>query len=258
VQRIQRFICLVILIPALSALPARAAEVIPPSPDPHHIVDQAGVLSPGTLAGVDRELADFERASSNQLVVAIYPTMQSQDDIAAYAQRVATAWKIGQKNHNNGVLLLVFVRDHKLTIQVGYGLEGALPDATAKMIIEKEITPRFKANDYDGGIRAGVDAIIAATKHEYKGSGRVDGAAHTISSFWIYLGIFVLLSIVGSISQRRHGTVYSSGGSSFWWTLLWMLSSSGGGSSRGGGSSGGGGFSGGGGRFGGGGASGSW
>ena len=153
--------------------PTYAAEVIPPPPSPHYIVDDARILSPTAVAEIDNQLREFERATSNQLVVAIYPKIQSDDDIAAYAVHLFEAWKIGQKAHDNGVLLLASIQDRKLTIQVGYGLEGALPDATAKMIIDQEITPRFKASDYDGGIQAGVNAIIAATKGEYQGNGQV-------------------------------------------------------------------------------------
>lgn len=258
---------LLLLLPAWGR-PASAAEVIPPSPAPHYIVDRAGVLSSAALADLDRQLEEFERATTNQLVVALYPKMQSADDIAAYAVRVAQAWQIGQKKKDNGLLLLVFVQDHKLTIQVGYGLEGALPDATAKMIIEEEIKPHFKAGDYDGGIRAGVQAIIAATKYEYKGRGQVHGESTNPTGFTIcmcsFFALMFFLIIVGNIAGMFRGTLYTARRRSFWWNLLWILSTfstNRGGSSGGGGWSGGssgGGFSGGGGSFGGGGASGSW
>jgi len=241
------------------AVQTRAAEVIPPSPSPHYVVDAAHVLSPDALAEIDQQLEDFERATSNQLVVAIYPKIQTDDDIAAYAVRVFQAWQIGQKEHDNGVLLLMSIQDHKLTIQVGYGLEGALPDATAKMIIDQEITPRFKEGDYEGGIRAGVAAIIAATKGEYKGNGQV--GPNGIDSNGI-VGIVVIIAfaiiLLLFVARVHRGTLYSSGGSSFWWTLLWILSNSGGNNRGRGRGFGGGGFFGGGGRSGGGGASGSW
>jgi uncharacterized protein len=253
-------VCLVITV---IGRPAAAAEVIEPSPSPYYIVDGSGVLSQTEFDHIERQLEDFERSTSNQLVVAIYPKMQSEDDIAGYAVRVAESWKIGQKNKNNGVLLLVFTGDRKMTIQVGYGLEGALPDATAKMIIEQEIKPHFRSGDYGGGIEAGVNAIIAATRHEYAGTGRVHGSFNSqngeIVGFIVV--VFLLLLISSWFSNYRRGVVYTSNGSSFWWTMLWLLSNSGGGGRGGGGggsSGGGGGFSGGGGSFGGGGASGSW
>ena len=168
-------ICLVLFL--LAPLVVCAAEVIPPSPSPHYIVDAAGVLSAATGQDLDQQLQQFERDTSNQIVVAIYPKMQSEDDIAAYAVRVFRAWQIGQKTKNNGVLLLVFIQDRKMNITTGYGLEGALPDATCRQIIDNELKPRFRANDFDGGIRAAVNAIRAATKGEYKGSGQTSGTA---------------------------------------------------------------------------------
>ena len=85
--------------------------------------------------------------------------------------RVARSWQVGQKNKNNGAVLFVFVQEHKMFLQVGYGLEGVLPDALCKRIIDEQISPRFKAGDFDGGLTAGVQAILAATKGEYKGTG---------------------------------------------------------------------------------------
>jgi uncharacterized protein len=236
------------------SLPTRAAEVIPPSPSPHFIVDEAHVLSSSTVGDIEKQLEDFEQKTSNQIVVAIYPKIQTDDDIAAYSVRIFQAWKIGTKAHDNGVLLLVSVQDHRLTIQVGYGLEGALPDATAKTIIDQDITPRFKSGDYNGGIRAGVNSIMAATKGEYKASSNNAGAA---AIFAFIVIVFVIITVI------RFGTLYSASGGSFWWTLLLMFLNSSGNSRSsggygGGGFSGGGGFFGGGGRSGGGGASGSW
>jgi uncharacterized protein len=193
--------------------------------------------------------------------------MQSEDDIAAYAVRVFQAWGIGQKGKDNGALLLVFVQDHKMDIATGYGLEGALPDATCKLIIDQEIRPRFKAGDFDGGIQAGVTAMLAATKGEYKGNGSTrldDGTGSDVVPilFVILIALLVLSGIVRSI----YGTAYYSDGRVPGWVMPFMLfqslmsSGRGGGSGFGGGGGGfsGGGFSGGGGSTGGGGASGSW
>ena len=203
----------------------RAAEVIPPSPSPDYIVDQANVLSPRTLDRIDRQLEDFERTSSNQLVVAIYPKMQSGDNINAYAQRIAESWKIGQKKNNNGVLLLIFTQDRKMTIQVGYGLEGALPDMIAKLIIDQDIAPHFKSGNYDAGVQAGVDAIIAATQGEYKGNGNVNGSGNTVLNQAEIIALlvvgFIIFSFIGSLVRR--GTYYSSNGGSLIWFLLGMI-----------------------------------
>ncbi len=251
----------------LLAQPARAAEIIPPSPIPDYIVDESHKISPPVLQQINQQLKQVERDTSNQIVVAIYPNMQSDDDIAAYAVRVYQAWKIGQKSKDNGVLLLVFADDHKLNITTGYGLEGALPDATCHQIIENEITPRFKSGDFDGGIQAGVNAIIAATKGEYKGNGKTHlGDPGT----WIAAAFvtFFILMFIASFISGIYGTSYAAGGRTPSWIVPFMLLSSmtsrgGGGWSGGGGGGwsgggGGGGFSGGGGSTGGGGASGSW
>jgi uncharacterized protein len=166
---------------------------------------------------------------------------------------VAQKWAVGQKDRRNGVVLFVFVNDHKMYIQVGYGLEGALPDAIAKTIIDQEIRPRFRSNDYASGLSAGVDAIIKATRGEYQAKPRT---SHDVSAAWIFLvwlGIIVLIIYLSR--KSRGGVIYSRSGRRGGWFYT-----GGGGWGGGGGGSwgGGGGFSGGGGSFGGGGAGGSW
>jgi uncharacterized protein len=183
--------------------------------------------------------------------------MQSDSDIADYTVRVAQKWQVGQKDKNNGAVLFVFIEDRKMFIQVGYGLEGTLPDALAKRIIDDEIKPRFKQGDYTGGLAAGVDAMIKATQGEYKGSGRTvqerqsgGGGRNRMPGGFILL-IFLAFFILPLIFGRRRGRFYRSGGP------IWVSSGwGGGGSGWSGGSSGG--FSSGGGSFGGGGAGGSW
>jgi len=260
-----RWIIFLLVFPLL-AQSARAAETIPPTPLPHYIVDEAHVLSAPVLQTVNQQLEQVERDTSNQVVVAIYPKMQSDDDIAAYAVRVFQAWKIGQKSKDNGVLLLVFTGDRKLNITAGYGLEGALPDATCHQIIENEIQPRFKSGDYDGGIQAGVNAIVAATRGEYKGN----GSTHLeTAGAWVggLFTAFIVLLFVSSLISGIFGTAYGSSGRTPSWLIPFMMLSSmssrgggwsGGGGGWSGGGGGGGGFSGGGGSTGGGGASGSW
>jgi uncharacterized protein len=237
---------------------AHAAEVIPPRPA-QWFNDYAGVVSPATAARLNQTLQDFERESSSQVVVAVFQKMESPSSIEDYTVRVAQAWQVGQKDKKNGVVLFVFVQDHKMFIQVGYGLEGTLPDATCKRIIENEIKPRFRNNDFDGGLSAGVTAILAATKGEYKGSGRTAGQSPDSQGPGpsIVLGGMALLFalVIFFIVKVRRAGGYWNGvtlGSSGW-------SSGGSGWGGGGGwSSGGGGFSSGGGSFGGGGAGGSW
>jgi uncharacterized protein len=222
---------------------------MPPAPT-LYFTDYANVVSSGTANQLNQKLADFERATSCQVVVAVFPKMESDSSIEDYTLRVSRSWKVGQKDQNNGIVLFVFVQDHKMFIQVGYGLEGALPDSLCKRIISNEIAPRFKQGDFDGGLQAGVTAILAATKGEYKGNGQTvaDGretnATYTFLKFLIFV-IVVLWAIFYTVLRGQAG-----------WIIGGMFSgSSSDGSSW---SGGGGGFSGGGGSFGGGGAGGSW
>lgn len=231
-----------------------AAEVIPPAPA-RYFNDYAQVISADTAARLNQTLENFEKESSSQIVVAVFPEMQSDSSIEDYTVRVARAWKVGQQDKNNGAVLFVFVQDRKLYLQVGYGLEGVLPDALSKRIIAEQITPRFKSGDFNGGLTAGVQSILAAVKGEYQGTGRTVDDSRGNRSRNVPRGIFaiIIISVVLILifKPRRFG---SGGG--------WIITSGGGGWSGGGGGGwsggGGGGFSGGGGSFGGGGAGGSW
>jgi uncharacterized protein len=233
-------------------LRAFADEVIPPPPQ-QYFNDYAQVVSPATASQLNQTLEDFERQTSEQILVAIFPTMQSDSSIEDYTVRVARSWQVGQKDKNNGAVLFVFVQDHKMFLEVGYGLEGVLPDALCKQIIDEQISPRFKAGDFAGGLTAGVQSILAATKGEYKGTGQTVADNQTLGHSIAPLG-FILFIVIIIIFSRGSGIflpwlLLSSSGSSRGW---------GGGFSSGGGGFSGGGFSGGGGSFGGGGAGGSW
>ncbi len=239
----------------LCSLGLRAAEVIPPAP-PDHFNDYAGIVPAATAQSLDAELTQFERTTSNQLVVAIYPHMQSDSSIEDYTVRVAQSWRVGQKDKKNGTVLFIFSQDRKLYIQVGYGLESALPDALCKQIIANEITPHFRQGDYVGGVTAGVHAIMAATREEYHGTGRAvadrRGNGNSLNPVVIVFLIFFI--VVVSVIRRRATTVYGRGGRIITYGGGGFFGGGGGGFSGGGGGS----FSGGGGSFGGGGAGGSW
>ena len=244
---------------------ARAAEVIPPAPR-DHFNDYAGMVSRETATRLNAELAQFERDTSNQILVAIYPKLQSGSSVEDYAVRVAQAWRVGQKEKKNGAVLFVFQQTRDLRIVTGYGLEGALPDALCKQIIENEIIPRFRAGDFDGGLGAGVRAMMAAVRGEYRGTGRLanDAAARSSSGGFAGggAGLFILLIIIAIAMSgaSRRSTVYGRRGRrNIWLGGPPWGGGLGGGGGWGGGSSGGGGtFSGGGGSFGGGGAGGRW
>jgi len=240
-----------IILALLAGFQLFAAEVMPPPPAAY-FNDYANVVSAGTAAQLNQTLENFERQTSEQIVVAVFPKMQSDSDVEDYTVRVFRSWGIGQKDKNNGAVLFVFVQDHKLFLQTGYGLEGVLPDALCKRIIDEQITPRFKAGDFDGGLTAGVQAILAATKGEYKGNGSTVGDHRGGGGGAVIPIIFFLIIVAIIIMRSRSGY-----GGVQYWGGGWSGGSSGG-WGGGGGGGGGGGFSGGGGSSGGGGAGGSW
>ncbi len=254
-----RFLCAIgIGLVALFPLPLCATEVIPEKPA-NYFNDYAGVVSKEAASRFNEQLAQFERETSNQVVVAVFPKMQSDDDVAAYTQRVAQAWGVGQKDKRNGVVLFVFTEDRKMFIQVGYGLEGALPDLTAFDITEHRIKPHFRNKDYQGGLAEGIDSIFKAVRGEYHGTGNTVGSNYMTEksnmlapNLLLFFFFFMFLLFLSRIIRSR-GYHYSSGGGG--WSSSGGWGSSGGGESFGGGDSG---FSGGGGSFGGGGAGSSW
>jgi uncharacterized protein len=235
-----------------------AAEVMPPKP-PAYFNDYAGVVPKSKALELNEKLAQFERDTSNQVVVAVFRKMESDSSVEDYAQRIAQSWGVGQKNQSggNGVVLLVFINDRKSSIQVGYGLEGALPDVTAFDIRSRHMNPRFRTGDYAGGLEEGIDLIMKAIRGEYKGDGQTvrDRTRSNRSSGAGPLGFIIMLIIVMLIirlGRRRGGYGYTGLGGPF------VSSGWSGGSSSGSSGGGFGGFSGGGGGFGGGGSSGSW
>jgi uncharacterized protein len=249
----------VALLFVLTASSSRAAEVIPPKPSAY-FNDYAGVVSKGSADRFNEQLAQFERDTSNQVVVAVFPKMQSDSDVADYTYRVKDSWKVGQKGLNNGAVLFVFIQDRKIHIQTGYGLEGALPDATCFDITEYQIKPHFRDNDYEGGLAAGIDSILKAIRGEYKGTGKTVTERRGRSgppSFLFFIVFVVILMVISRVMRRLGGYGYSSRrtGPVF---IPMGFGGGGGGWSSGGGGAGFSGFSGGGGIGGGGGAGSSW
>lgn len=247
----------------LGWLQVSAQEVMPALP-PLFFNDSAGVVPASDAATLNERLAQFERDSSNQLLVAVYPKMESDSSIEDYASRIFEAWGVGLKDRGNGAVLLVFVQDRKMRIQTGYGLEGALTDAESFQIIEG-MKPFFRAGDYPGGLTYAVNSMIAATEGEFVGTGQThaesgDGAGLTIAIVIFLIIVFVVM-FIQRLQGVRRGYVYDSSGrhvltgDSGWSSGGW---SSGGGSSWSSGGGGGSSFSGGGGSSGGGGASGGW
>ncbi len=234
----------------------RAAEVMP-APPRAHFNDYASVVSPATAQALDTKLADFERQTSNQVVVAIYPRFESDSSVEDYSVRVAQSWHVGQKGKDNGAVLFIFAQTHQIYLEVGYGLEGALPDALAKRIISDEIVPRFRKGDFDGGVVAGVNAVMAATQGEYRGTGRTAADRNKGMNPIAFLFLLFIVVVFIITLARKNAAIYHGGGrGGFGGPMIFPGGFGGGGGFSGGG--GGGGFSGGGGSFGGGGAGGSW
>src|SRR5437016_1879297 len=239
---------------ALLATKSPAAEIIPPKPD-RYFNDYASVVSKSVALRFNEELAQFERETSDQVVVAIFPKMQSDSDVADYTQRVAQAWGVGQKGRRNGVVLFAFIQDRKISIQVGYGLEGTLPDIVAYDIRANHISPYFKRGEYEQGLAVEIDLVCKAIRGEYKGSGKTVTEEHRgggAPSFVFYIIFVIALIVISRIMRRLGGYGYSSGRGG---PILFPGGGGGGWSSGGGGGGGFSGFSGGGGSFGGGGSS---
>ena len=229
------------------------------------IVDEAGLLNASQRNEITSRLAALEAKTTDQVVVVTLRSLSGQS-IEDYGVQLGRHWQIGQKGKNNGVILLVAPNERKVRIEVGYGLEGTLPDAVASLIIQGSILPRFKANDMPGGIRRGVEDIIQVlTGDAEEWKRRAVSRSPSREPSWglvimltLFGGIFALIFLqmmrdlgvaLGLIPKKRKG---------IWRTLDYVTSSSGSSSSSGYSSSSSNGFSGGGGSFGGGGSSGSW
>jgi len=216
-----------------------------------YVLDRADLLSTQQERSLEQALRDVENQTSNQIVVATFPSLEGES-LEDVSMRMFSTWKMGQAGRDNGVLLSIFQKEQKIRIEVGYGLEGALPDITAGRIIKNDMGPYFKQSRWYEGIVAGLQGIIQATQGEYVGTGadkkerRQDGSN--------LLGLLFPLMVFLIIARGRGGGL---GG----FLLGSMIGSSlgrGGRGGFGGGGFGGGGFSGGGGFGGGGGASGGW
>jgi uncharacterized protein len=227
------------------------------------VVDQANVMTAESRSEIESKLKDLEEKSGIQLVVATVKSLQGSD-IETYANELFRFWKLGQAQKNNGVLLLVAPAEHKVRIEVGYGLEGTLTDALSSVIISSTIIPRFKTDDFSGGIDRGVDGIISVLSGDTAdwqpkvNVRREDASADFDKLFpilFFLLIVFICWYLIhnttggppGGATRRSRGPIFIPYGGPSW----------GGGGGFGGGGFGGG-FSGGGGSSGGGGASGSW
>ncbi len=274
----------------LLAAPLVQAQIAVP-PLTARVTDLTGTLSGEAVTRIEAKLANLEAKKGSQIGVLVVPTTQPEE-IEQFGIRVEDAWKLGRKSVSDGAYLIVAKNDRRVRIEVGYGLEGALPDAVANRIIAEAITPRFKVGDYDGGVEAGVDQMIAVVNGEPlpepdKKWERGSGVGHLLPLLLVV--VFVGSGVLRALFGRLFGSLATGGLAG---ALAWLLShllpiglgagvvaflfamlagsnsrgwsaGSGWGGGFGGGmgggfGGGGGGFSGGGGGGGGGGASGSW
>ncbi len=225
------------------------------------VVDEAGILDEATRQAITDKLAAVEAKSGDQIVVVTLKSLQGTT-IADYGYQLGRTWAIGQKDKNNGALLIVVPSERKVSIEVGYGLEGALTDAVTQLIIQNAILPRFRAGDFAGGISRGVDDIIQvvsgdAEDFQRRAAQRPDNAPPAVDFATIVFVVIILFIVFMMMRNQGGGRPMSRRGGGYAGPIFipsggsWSSGSSGGGGSDGG-------FTGGGGSFGGGGSSGSW
>lgn len=200
---------------ALSAA-ALAQGLLPVPPLTARVTDTTGTLTAGERAALETKLEAFEREKGAQVAVLMVPTT-APEDIAQYSIRVVDAWKLGRAQPDDGALLIVAKDDRRLRIEVGYGLEGVLPDAIASRIIREVIAPRFKSNDYYGGIDAGVDTLLGVIGGEplpppdkgWQGEGTPGAALHLLPM--LFFGVLILSGILRAIFGRGAGSLLTGG-----------------------------------------------
>ena len=251
----------------VSTLVTRAQDVPPKPNPPTRVNDFAHVLTADQIDALEQKLVAFNDSTTSDIVVVTVADI-GNSSIEDYALKILRTWGVGDRKNNNGVVVLADIKDHQVTIQVGYGLEGAIPDVTAKAIIDNEIVPNFKGggtDNYYRGFDQGVDALIKAAAGEYQAPAGYAEGRHGRHGGSNGLGVFfIILIIIVVILIRRGGGGGGGGyfGGGGWLPFLFGtmvgrgLGGGGGGGGWGGGGFGGGGF--GGGSGGGGGASGSW
>ncbi len=187
----------------LGCAPSQAQSLVAVPPLTARVIDQTGTLSPGEQADLETRLAALEQRKGSQIAVLLVPTT-SPEALEQYALRVAEVWKLGRKGVDDGVLLLVAKDDRAVRVEVGYGLEGAIPDATGKRVIDEYILPRFRASDYPGGISAGVERLIGLVDGETlpqpQSSRAPDGGLENVLPI-----VFVISLVLGSVLRRALG-----------------------------------------------------
>ncbi|MEO7851216.1 MAG: TPM domain-containing protein [Rubrivivax sp.] len=210
--------------------PARAQDVLPVPALTARVIDQTGTLSEAQRAALEAKLAAFEAEAGPQIVVLMVPSTQPED-IASYTYRVADAWKIGRREVGDGVLMVIAKNDRRVRIEVARALEGAVPDLAARQIIDRAITPAFKAGDFAAGLDAGVDRLMQRIKGEglpapeqaTPGSGLGAGVQWQELAMFFFIAVPVLGGILSSFMGRKLGSLVTAGGAG---AAGWAFSSS--------------------------------
>lgn len=206
--------------------PAWAQDVLPVPALSARVIDQTGTLDAAQRSALEAKLAAFEQEKGTQIVVLLVPTT-APEDIAAYAQRVADSWKIGRREVGDGLLMVVAKNDRRVRIEVAKALEGAVPDLAARLIIDRSISPAFRAGNFAAGLDAGIDALMARIKGEgLPEPSRPPGPADTDAGTWeelalfFFIAVFVIGGILSRVLGRRLGAAVTSGGAG---AVAWML-----------------------------------
>ena len=191
---------------------ARAQDLVPVPPLKGRVTDLTGTLSADQVADLERSLAAFEARKGSQIAVLMVPTTRPEE-IAQYAIRVADQWKVGRKKVDDGLIVVVAKNDHKLRIEVGYGLEGAIPDVVARRVIRETIAPHFVEGDFYGGLKAGTDQLMKLVDGEklpppHERGAQRPGEGPDLQSLFVIL--LVVIVVAGGILTKVLGRFFGS------------------------------------------------
>lgn len=206
-------LCLALAVPAL-----HAQDLLPVPALSARVIDQTGTLDAAAQGALEAKLAAFEAQAGPQIVVVMVPTTLPED-IASYAQRLGDGWKIGRREVGDGLLVVVAKNDRKVWIAPAKALEGAVPDLAARQIIQNQITPAFKRNDFAGGLDAGIDALMARIRGEALPAPKAQpkrGASPDLDwealAMFFFVGVPVVGGLLTAVMGRKLGSVVTAAG----------------------------------------------